>query len=662
MAKRNAWVAAAVAAGLSGMGLSASAEDNFWTGAVDNDWNKPANWSLGRVPVQPSSGAGGFDDAVVNTLTNFPVITVDLAATPRDIIVGSGAGTNGRVDQTAGTAATGQDNWFFVGRDGGTATYNLAKTAETGGTLTGFGQATGSISTRRLYVGGTEFANPGSTGTMNVNTSGTLTIRNDLAVGVRGSTGVMNVDAGTITTGGWNFIGHEFGLPGGNGTLNMSGGSLTNGGGRTYVGLFNSTGKLVMSGTATYSNPGDWFSIGELNFANPTTPQVVMNGGTLNTALLVVGGQPDQPGKGELLVQNDNARVNAGEFWVGQHANGGGVGNGVATVSAGKVTSSGWIAVGRLGGVGTLNLSGAAVVEKTGGANTHIIIHSLGGTGIVNQAGGTLQTVGGGDIRIGEGATGSGTWNLSGGVGSADAVRVGWAGGPAIVNVSGGQITTGQLVLAEGGAGTVAQSGGTVAVGGDLNVRANPTQAGAYSLTGGTLSVDGAINTNGGVFTFGGGGRITRSDSGIITYNGDLTVADKLAGFTLNNDKAFDVNGILTVPAGMTFDVTGQSLPAGGGAVVTGSINLGSVDSIAGTFDPATTNVQGLANPAGATFISEFQGEGGLFNPNTQSVFWVQENDGQVDLRYSIAVPEPTSLAFLAVGGLAHMGRRRGRR
>jgi hypothetical protein len=132
----------------------------------------------------------------------------------------------------------------------------------------------------------------------------------------------------------------------------------------------------------------------------------------------------------------------------------------------------------------------------------------------------------------------------------------------------------------------------------------------------------------------------------VINFSGNLTVANKLAGFALKTDRTFNVTGALNVASGVTFDVTGQALPNKGAAVQTGTIHLGSDASILGTFDPLTTSVLGLTNPAGAAFISETQGEGGLFDPNTQSVFWVQENAGSVDLKYSIAVPEPTALAF----------------
>src|SRR5262249_19995195 len=127
-----------------------------------------------------------FDDAVINILTNFPVITADLAATPRFTVVGRGTGVTGRVDHRAGNAGAEQ---AIIGSTAGTGTYNLANTSAVGGALTGFGVGSGSLSlTGRLYVGGFDDFNPGGTGTFNVNTSGTLAIGSDLTIGVAGGT------------------------------------------------------------------------------------------------------------------------------------------------------------------------------------------------------------------------------------------------------------------------------------------------------------------------------------------------------------------------------------------------------------------------------------------------------------------------------------------
>jgi hypothetical protein len=536
--KRRRALGAAVALAIAASPVAAFATDNVWTGAVDNNYNNPGNWSLGRVPVKPNGEAppaDGYDDAILNTSTgNVPTITQDFAASPRDIVVGVGPGANGVVNHSAGTATTGDGNWLFIGRNGGTGTYNLT--------------GSGSINARgRIYVAGHDGA--AATGTFNINTTGSVSAANDLNIGAAGGTGTVNLTAGTVNVGGWLSIGRDEpnATTNGTGNFNQTGGTLNNAG-NTVVALPGTRGNLTMTG------------------------------GTNNTN---------------------------GELWVGQGA--GAVG--VATVNAGTVTVNNWIAVGREGSTGTLN---------------------VGGTGTVNK-------VGGGHITIG---TGTGTG----------------AGGNGTVNVSGnGTLTTnGDFILGENNAtavGVVNQTGGLVKVAGTLDVQRSGI--GTYNLSGGTLSVDGNIDSAAGTFSFT-GGKITRSNGGTTTVNGPLTTGGTAALIDVGSGKTFDVNGALDVTRGVGFDLTGREVPAAAG---TGSFGLGTVDSILGTFGPGSTNVTGLSNPSGATFISEAQGEGHTY-PASQSVFWIQEAGGAVSLQYSV-VPEPGSVMLLSLSGLGVLARRR---
>jgi hypothetical protein len=293
-----------------------------------------------------------------------------------------------------------------------------------------------------------------------------------------------------------------------------------------------------------------------------------------------------------------------GELWVGQGAGG----SGALTVSAGQVTTNNWIAVGR-----------------------------EGSTGIVTISGGSLQKNGGGHITIGTGVNGKGT-----------------------VNVSGGTLgSTGDFILGENDAtsvGIVNHSGGTVKISGTLDVQR--TGIGTYNLNGGTLMVDTNIDAATGTFAFT-SGEITRSNAGVVTYTGNLTTGGMAAMLGLDSGKTINIAGILNVAAGNGFDLTGDTIPAPGVTTITGSIPLGTDTSIVGTFGPGLTNIAGLSNLAGATFISETQGEGGLFNPNTQSVFWVQESAGALSLKYSVAVPEPGTLGLFALAGVGLLRRRR---
>lgn len=914
--------------------------ENLWTGATSNDWNTPTNWSLGRVPTNANGQPTGdpFDDAVINILTNFPVITADLAATPRDIVLGSGVGTNGRVDQRAGVAATGSGNWMFVGRDGGSGTYNLANTASTGGTLTGFAQGAGTLNVNgRLWVGGFSGTTGGGLGTFNVNTSGTLAIASDLTVGSAGSTGVMNVDAGTITTGGWNFIGKNEGTTGATGTLKMSGGTITNNGARTFIGLGNTTGSMVMSG-GTYNNmtigADTFFAIGVNNFDNPVTPTLTMTGGTINSAhafsiggmeafsgngdanfvglgkgaatvngatavlnsfgefwvgqgagstgeltlnagkiavdnwidigrfgatgkVTMTGGTLVKSGSGHFLVgdgagasgtllqSGGTISIAAGELWVGQNGStgqydmsggtldvgnwvaigrtggfgtfnltggtftktGGGAfivadptgsgrlttgvvnqsgastlttneiwvgqgagGDGTYNLSAGTVNSSGWIAIGREGGLGVVNISGTGALVKSGTNNSNIIVGSLGGNGTVNQTGGSVTVnPGAGSILMGEGNS-LALWDLSGGTVSADATVVSWQGGTNELKVRGtGSLTSGYINVGEAGgsgkgivtqsAGTITsnswiavgigsgqqaeynlsggttnavgfevgadsagivrvsasgvlnvsgnievptrngagifeitggtintngfqqggrdgntlgtgltrQSGGVVKVAGDMVVQRPNVGTGSYELSGGTLSVDGVIDATLGAFTFT-GGRITRSNAGVITFNGNLTSGGQPATLGLDNNKTFLINGALNTTAGLTLDITGLGIPdqpSTAIAPVTGSFPLGTITTVpaAGAFDIGKVFTLGFdavfAVGQGTTIATRIN-EDAPFNAATQSVYWLDEDGGVVTLQYSV-VPEPGTVVLLLLAGPMLAIRRRRR-
>lgn len=535
LARRRRAFTGAVALALSCTAGSALAVENLWTGAVSTDWNDPANWSLGRVPIAPNGQPepDNFDDAVINVITpNIATISADIP-TPRDIVVGFGPGTNGQVNHNAGSAATGSGgNWMFVGRNGGTGTYNLT--------------GSGSLNVAgRLYIAGHNGA--AATGTLNIDTTGTLAMGGDLNLGAAGGTGTVNLDAGTVAVGSWLSVGRDENGLGGTGNFNQSGGSI------------------AVAGHSVLGLPG-------------TTGNLNMTGGTHTTT---------------------------GEFWVGNGVGESVPGTGVAVVNGGTITANNWIAVGRDGGLGTL---------------------SIGGTG-------TVAHQSNGHITIGTGAGGNGTVNVSGG---------------------GTLSTTGNLIVAENNATAVAvvnQTGGTVRVGGNLEVQRTGT--GTYNLSGGTLSVAGTIDGLDGTFAFT-GGTITRPDAGVITYDGNLTTGGTAATLGLGNDKTFDVNGVLNIVAGNTFDLTGLAIPTTGGA---GAFELGNVDSIVGTFVPGLHEVVGL-DAGGATFLSEAQGEGGLFDPSTQNVFWVQESGGVVSLQYSV-VPEPGALVGIGMSALMFLTRRR---
>ncbi len=729
--------------------VTSTALASAWLGGTSGNFNDITNWDsnpsgqnvyIGSVGNQ--GGPSPFTATISSNLA-FPIVDLQIAR-------GGGPAV---LNHTAGTAVTGNGNWIDVGTAGGTGTYNIANVNSSGGTLTGFGTGSGSVTGQRIYVGGVQFSGAGGTGNFNVNTTGTIVANNDLTIGTAGGTGVMRVDAGTVTTGGWNFIGRDEQGVSGNGTLKMSGGTFTNSG-RTYIGI-NSTGLMELSGTGTYNNTGDRFAIGENN-SSVTTAQVNMLGGTFNTALLTIGGNQDASGKGTMTVSNASALVNTnGEIWVGQRVGS----QGILNISAGTVQASGWIAIGRDSSTGVVNLSGGQLI-KNGDANSNFIIGSINGNGTVNQTGGNLA-VNAGDVRMGEG-TSTALWDMSGGTATAGGIVVGWSGGTNELKVRGtALLTPGHLNVGEGGnngSGLVTQTGGTVTAnnwvavgvgstqtarynisggtlnaqgleagadstgiinlsaagivnidgntevptrngngtfnitggtlntiyyqqggrdgqtgtgatflsGGNLNVSRDlvvqrpAVGTGAFTLSGGTLAVNGNLDATLGTFTFT-GGRITRSNAGIITYLGNLTTGNSAAGFKLDADKTFAITGAFNISNGVSFDINGRVIPAySGSGVDTGSFTLGTEASIVGTYGALNTILAGLSNLAGATLISETAGEGTTYNPLMDSVYWLQDNAGTTTLQYSV-VPEPASLGLIActmLGG-AFLRRRR---
>jgi autotransporter-associated beta strand protein/T5SS/PEP-CTERM-associated repeat protein len=622
------WIASLIA-GTAFLGSSALAVNNLWDGdTAASDWNTPGNWSLNRVPANPNGAPSGdlFDDAVINTITpNYPIVTVSPTSTPRDIRVGTGGVVTGRVDHKGGTVSTGNTNWAFVGAGnaGANGTYNLADPSTSGGTLTGMGLSAGTLkvggtstASGRLYVGGDDAGGDAGTGVFNMNTSGGLTIGNDLVVGSQGGTGTFNLDAGTVTGGGWQFVG----TAGGTGTLNISGGTINhNAGSRTYIGIGNSFGKLNISG-GTYTNSvndnNSMFVIGLGNTANANTSSVTMTGGTINaTRRFSVGGMDAGNGdnnaafigigKGAMTMNGTGALLALnGELWLGQGA--GSTGN--FDFQAGTITVNNWIAIAR-GGVGNFTQSGGTLT-KTGGGSVSVANFSAA-AGTLTVSGG-LFDIQSGNLIAGEGGTGSANVTISGtGHIKAPQVLVG-AGGTVVaeLNLDGGSLTTSIINGAGGGTSNVDFNGTqitataiqpTFVVNCDsIDIEANglllntngfavgigqalPGSGGIVKSGAGTLTLSGA-NTYAGVRTVNGGKlAISTSETGA----GALTVADG-AGFSLTTAV---IDQALTV-ANASFGSTGAT---------TLDLNLG---NFAGNAANAPLNVTGTLTVNGTATIN----------------------------------------------------------
>ncbi|MES2569801.1 MAG: hypothetical protein V4710_07055, partial [Verrucomicrobiota bacterium] len=357
-----------------------------WNGSVSGDWNTGANWSGGLVP-----GAGPNPDANIFSIgANIPTISSNLISIPTDIRVGQFDNANGQLNHLAGLAATGSGNWMTVGAGtNSVGVYNLADTTSAGGTLTGFGKGSGSmtVTNSNLWVGGTG-NEAGGTGTVNINTTGVLTVGNELHVGANGGNGTLTMDAGTLNGNGEVFVGRNanstgvmsisggtikinnilnVGRDGGAGLVNMAGGSMAV---EREVRIGWGTGG---NGTVVLSDGA--FLGGGIRPSDNNNVSIGSNGGT---------GTATVTGAGTLLFAS-------GELHIGNNNNS----TGSVTVSGGTVSSAGWLGIGRDGSTGSLTINGTGIVSQgavdlTGDVALELTNFSKPTTATVNLDGGTL--------------------------------------------------------------------------------------------------------------------------------------------------------------------------------------------------------------------------------------------------------------------------------
>jgi fibronectin-binding autotransporter adhesin len=608
---------------------------NTWTGTTSQDWNLAANWG-GAFP------AAGNNVTTINTATgNYPIITVTPTwATPYDISIGATAA--GRLDQTGGTLSTGNGNWLFVG-NGATGTFNLANTSTTGGTLTTYGQGTGSVTVGgstanagRLVVGQSN-----SAGTVNMNTTGTITMSDSnigLLLGNGGtSSGTFLLDSGTVqinsnaSTGIGMLVGTNNTAHGtfhmSNGTVNNTGGlwvgdNATGAVGTVTVdgGTFNSTGSATVGsgtsgqvfighnlGTGTFTETG-----GTVNFTGGT------NIGFTNTATSGTTGTLNITGgtfldTGEMRVgsaQNSNT-VNA-------------VGSGFFNVSGGTATVTSIIkfasandngdvvnGTGTVSGTGTLNDQGDLVLGYAGNADTGKM--TVSGSGILNV--GTNNALKW--LIVGQYDTANGDLEITGGSvnlwnNSAIRFSTGNNNGTNIVNQTGGTVTF------YSNQGTTV--GGTGVL--DMEQGSGTTQNNTYNLSGGTLIVPqiiAAVSNGTRTFNFNGGTlEPTASTASFMSLGTGTALANVEAGGALINTNGFNVtiaqplihlaslgatlDGGLTKSGSGTLSLTGANTytgptndNAGTLAFSTAQSNIGAI-SVANSANLSTKLVSGTAN------------------------------------------------------------------
>jgi len=315
--------------------------------------------------------------------------------------IGSRGGT-GNLTMTGGTFNA--NNWIIFGRDtGAVGNATLSGNAainKTGSNHIGIGLASG------------------STSTMTMNGSSTMTSNNDIRVGwlVSGTKGILNMNDNTTTTAGNVIFGQQAAR--GEGTLNNSakiiannevwvgsdGGqgvlvanaqsqiNVTNG---FVVGRFNSTGTFTANGQSA-TNVGGFFVVGDGATSTGTT--IVNDSATISAGQQVWIGVNDAAGA-TLTINNGTVTAHATSVVDGNaDPTGAGVrfrtANGTVALNGGKLITPGF---NKSSGNGTINLNGGTIEASgsipeffTGFSSGDVVIQ--GGGARLDTAGNTVTT------------------------------------------------------------------------------------------------------------------------------------------------------------------------------------------------------------------------------------------------------------------------------
>ena len=582
-------LAGAVASSLALVPVAEGASPAY-VGPNTSTWSTAANWSTSAVPVNGDNvSIGAFTPARTGVTVTVTFNATNLSGTGlasltldsvncqiEDLILnGSGGaliatnetiGNNITLNQVDHSAGNNNVNTLIIGNNAGSSgTYNLSGTGilnanvtEIGNAGTGaFTQNGGTFNNAVAIVIG-QLSNTSSSFTLNAGT-----INGGAEILADNGTGAGVVDTFT-QSGGINNVTGTGGLDvgsNGNSTYTLSGGTL------------NALGTVTE--TISFSSLG----AGVFNQSN----------GTNNAGTLQIGSAFNTTGFGLYNLQGGNLTTLNGSQTIG---------NGNLTQTAGiNALSNATLIVGSIAGVtanynlqgGTLSAAGASteyvgkagigVFTETAGNNTLsngtlIVGDGANGTGTYNLQGGNLSVTGSETIGLG---LGSGTVNQSNGTHTvSNGLFIGEDGNGAY-NLSNGTLTVtgGEILASSGTTSTFFQSGGTHNITGGLDIaeEQNDLSVGTYFLTGGTLNILG-----GGFETVGDDGiGALQQSGGVNNVTGILYVGSALSGLPGETDVYTLGAGNLTV-AGVEyigFGTAGHFIQTGGINTANAGLNIG---------------------------------------------------------------------------------------
>lgn len=442
-------------------------------------------------------------------------------------VLGEGAASTGNYNLsgtaqlTVGTAQIGRAGAGNVNQTGGTFNASLQYIGETSGSVGSFNHSAGNNTVSGAVSIG---RNLGAQGSYTLSGTGTFSAAT-ITVG-DGGTGLFNQTGGTVNSSSALTIGYQAGSSGvyqlrggalnvttvdngaGSGALQIDGGSLTVSGANIDVDTLRignavgSTGSFALLAGKTLTAPGQYIGVGgsgsltQSGGINNTitsyigengTGTYTLSGGTHNVGNLIAVGT-NAGSTGSYKLSGTGALV-ANSTWVGYN---GGVGS---FIQSGGTNTSPILWIGSAPtGSGSYLLSGGNLV-----ANGEFRV-GTGGAGSFQQTGGTSTAT---TLRVGASSAGSYTQS-AGSTAATTVLQIGDnATGTGIYNLSGtGALAANAVNVGNQGVGTVNQSGGTLTVTNSLSLGLNAGSSGSVNLSGGTLSAGTTAVGNAGKGTF----------------------------------------------------------------------------------------------------------------------------------------------------------------
>ena len=523
----------ATAVALASVAVVSRAE-SYYTNNATGDYNVASYWDPNVVPNNNTNSCNN------NGSNNVVLIQPgDPVWQHGDTLAGDADNTSGAWLQTGSTNNTGGGNWLRMGL------------------------ATGSYGSYVL-------------------SNGVVNVGGRIQIGERG-TGYLEIDGGTMSAN-VNDTGANPGLAVADGNFNL----LAN---NRPVGTV-----VINGGTLDIRNGEAWFGNGGNDSNSRGTGHLIMHGGTLDVNNWLVFGRFGAAGDGYMdggtINKSANGNWQMGVGTMDTNAIGGEavftqVGGTINCLSEYQIATDNnlavatnniggnavlnvakWLAVGRFGGMGTLNISNNAVITKTvldtGHQNT-ITIASGSSVGTINQWGGfvtnTLT-----DTWIGE--NGTAYWNMNAGTTVLGYVQIGHnSGAQGYLYLNGGDFTAQEITSGNVGAGSFLYlNGGTIHASVD-----NPNFIHGLTLAymdAGGVTID-TRDYNVGVaqdiYDYNGGG-LTKDGSGTLTltgansYTGPTTISAGTLMVGTSSSGSGDYTAADTAGFGVIYQSAGSQL------------------------------------------------------------------------------------------------------